>query len=243
MSRRRLPNIAALAIVVVVVATGCTVFSSKPHITPGPTSEPVPTSTGPSPTYAPGTCSTTPLAAATARPSGPPDATPLASPPAAPAGDGTCATIVTSLGTIVIEIYNESAPVASENFVNLASAGFYNGLTFHRIVPGFVIQGGDPAGDGSGGPGYAIPDEPVVGDYLRGVVAMARTSAPNSQGSQFFICLDDLRTQLDKSGGYVIFGNVVSGMDVVDAIAAVQTDSNQLPLQPVTMTSVTVTRP
>ena len=120
-----------------------------------------------------------------------PSATPLASPPAQPAGDGTSALIQTTMGSIVFDIYNQSAPVASENFIDLANANFYNGLDFHRIVPGFVIQGGDPNGDGSGGPGYTIPDEPVVGDYTRGIVAMARTSAANSQGSQFFIVLDD----------------------------------------------------
>ena len=111
--------------------------------------------------------------------------------------------------------------MASENFINLANAGFYNNLTFHRIVPGFVIQGGDPNGDGSGGPPYgSIPDEPVVGDYTRGIVAMARTSQPNSAGSQFFIVLDDLvANTLPKSGGYVIFGKVTSGMSVVDQIA------------------------
>jgi peptidyl-prolyl cis-trans isomerase B (cyclophilin B) len=151
----------------------------------------------------------------------PPVATPMASPLAAPAGDGTTATLHTDLGDITFEVYNQSAPVASENFINLADAGFYNNLTFHRIVPGFVIQGGDPNGDGSGGPPYGtIPDEPVVGDYTRGIVAMARTAQPNSAGSQFFIVLDDsVADSLPKSGGYVIFGNVTSGMEVVDQIA------------------------
>jgi len=170
----------------------------------------------------------------------PPDATPLASPPAAPAGDGTTATIQTDLGTITFQIYNESAPVASENFINLADAGFFNGLTFHRIVPGFVIQGGDPNGDGTGGPGYTIPDEPVVGDYKRGIVAMARTSQANSAGSQFFIVLDDsVASSLPKSGGYVIFGNVTSGMDVVDQIAAGPA-SNEQALDPTVMNIVTI---
>ena len=115
----------------------------------------------------------------------------MASPLASPAGDGTTATIQTDQGTIVFQLYTESAPVASQNFINLANANFYNGVVFHRLVPGFMIQGGDPAGNGSGGPGYNIPDEPVVGQYDRGEVAMARTSLPNSQGSQFFILVKD----------------------------------------------------
>jgi cyclophilin family peptidyl-prolyl cis-trans isomerase len=176
----------------------------------------------------------------------PPAATPLANPPAAPAGDGTTATIDTALGQIVIDLYDQSAPVASENFVNLANAGFYNGLKFHRIVPGFVIQGGDPKGDGSGGPGYTIPDEPVVGNYTRGIVAMARTAAPNSQGSQFFIVLSDsVANTLPKSGGYVIFGKVSSGMDVVDKISAGPNSGspNNAATNPVVMKSVTVQPP
>ncbi len=119
-----------------------------------------------------------------ARPTlGPPDATPMAVAMSEPAGDGTTATIATELGDIVIELYTESAPVAATNFINLAEAGFYDGLDFHRLMPGFVIQGGDPNGDGTGGPGYTIPDESVVGEYGRGTVAMARTAQPDSQGS------------------------------------------------------------
>ena len=160
------------------------------------------------------------------RPLGPPDATPLANPPSQPDGDGTTATLHTGKGDIVIALYTESSPVAAENFINLSEAGYYDGTTFHRIVPDFVIQGGDPAGDGTGGPGYTIKDDPVVGDYLRGIVAMARPAhqdgspVPDSQGSQFFIVLTDLSGQLPKSGRYAIFGNVTSGMDVVDKIAA-----------------------
>ena len=175
-----------------------------------------------------------------------PAATPLASPPASPGGDGTMATIQTDLGNITIQIYNQSAPVASENFINLANAGYYNGLTFHRVVPNFVIQGGDPAGNGSGGPGYTIPDEPVVGNYTRGIVAMARTSDPNSAGSQFFIVLDDSVAQsLPKSGDYVVFGKVTSGLSVVDQIAATPNSGspNNLALDPVVMNLVTVQPP
>lgn len=179
----------------------------------------------------------------------PPSATPLASPFAAPAGDGTRATIETELGNIVLELYTESSPVAAENFINLAEAGFYDGVVFHRIVPGFVIQGGDPEGTGGGGPGYEIRDDPVIGEYTRGVVAMARPAnqdgsmIPDSQGSQFFIVLDDsVKDDLSKSGGYSIFANVVEGMEVVDEIAA-GAASGQTALDPVVMTRVTISRP
>jgi cyclophilin family peptidyl-prolyl cis-trans isomerase len=173
----------------------------------------------------------------------PPSATPLAEPLGRPAGDGTTATIETELGTIVMEIYTESAPVASENFINLAEAGYYDGLTFHRIAPGFVIQGGDPNGDGTGGPGYTIEDEPVIGDYVRGTVAMARTREPDSAGSQFFIVMaDSVKERLPEAGGYVIFGNVTEGMDVVDAIVAGERQG-ETPVDPVIMESVTITRP
>ena len=177
---------------------------------------------------------------------GPPAATPMAVPLAAPAGDGTTATITTALGDIVIKLYNESAPVAARNFEGLAEAGFYDGTTFHRIVPDFVIQGGDPEGTGRGGPGYYIPDETVVGQYGRGVVAMARTSQPNSQGSQFFIVVDDgARPALEQYRTYVIFGEVVSGMDVVDQIAARPNSGppDNSAIDPVVMTSVTIQEP
>jgi cyclophilin family peptidyl-prolyl cis-trans isomerase len=129
--------------------------------------------------------------------------------------------LTTDLGDIVIGLYDQSAPVAAENFKNLVEAGFYDGVGFHRIVPGFVLQGGDPEGTGAGGPGYTIPDEEVVGRYRRGTVAMARTAAPDSQGSQFFVVLDDAaEPRLDPPRTYVIFGQVVEGMDVVDAIVA-----------------------
>lgn len=178
---------------------------------------------------------------------GPPNATPLSSPPAEPAGSGVTATITTTLGKIVIQLFDQSAPVAATNFLNLAQAGFYDGVTFHRLVPGFVIQGGDPAGNGSGGPGYTIQDEPVVGTYARGIVAMARTSQPNSQGSQFFIVLDDsARQALDQPPrAYVIFGKVTEGMDVVDKIAAMPNAGGQsnAAINPVVMDTVTVSRP
>jgi cyclophilin family peptidyl-prolyl cis-trans isomerase len=138
-----------------------------------------------------------------------------------PAGDGTGVRLKTDLGDIVIGLFTESAPVASENFLNLARSGFYDGTGFHRVVPGFVIQGGDPEGTGGGGPGFTIPDEEVVGQYGRGIVAMARTQQPDSQGSQFFVVVDDAaEASLDVARTYAIFGRVVEGMDVVDANVA-----------------------
>ena len=137
--------------------------------------------------------------------------------------------------------------------MKLAEAGYYDGVAFHRLVPGFVIQGGDgeygkvDAFDaekvGTGGPGYTIEDEPVVGDYIRGSVSMARDRRqPNSQGSQFFIALEDLTGSLDKAGGYVIFGQVIEGMDVVDAIGAMPNSGGRgnTALEPVPMESVTI---
>lgn len=125
------------------------------------------------------------------------------------------AVIKTDKGTIEFELYASKAPKTVSNFVYLAEKGFYDGLIFHRVEPNFVIQGGDPSGNGTGGPGYQFPDEPVVGDYKAGTVAMAN-SGPNTNGSQFFICLADQPT-LPKS--YNLFGQVTAGMDVVAKIA------------------------
>ncbi len=148
------------------------------------------------------------------------------------------ATIHTTEGDIAVEVFTDDAPKAANNFLDLARKGFYDGVIFHRVVPGFVIQGGDPTGTGRGGPGYQFADEPFSGDYERGTLAMAN-AGPNTNGSQFFICLADLRGRLPKS--YTIFGRVTSGMDVVDAIAAGPTGPNDRPLEPVTMRSVEVT--
>lgn len=121
--------------------------------------------------------------------------------------------IETSKGSIVFELLSEDAPLTVSNFIFLASQRFYDGLTFHRVEPGFVIQGGDPVGNGTGGPGYQFSDEQVKRPYSRGIVAMAN-AGPNTNGSQFFIMLAD--TPLPPA--YTIFGNVTSGMEVVDAI-------------------------
>jgi peptidyl-prolyl cis-trans isomerase B (cyclophilin B) len=125
------------------------------------------------------------------------------------------ATISTDQGDIVIDLDPAHAPVTVNNFVFLAREGFYDGLTFHRVVDDFVIQGGCPEGSGRGGPGYRFADETVVGEYGAGAVAMAN-SGPNTNGSQFFICTVDDRRKLAKS--YNLFGQVVSGMDVVTGI-------------------------
>src|SRR3989338_2791401 len=127
---------------------------------------------------------------------------------------GKRATIATNKGNITIKLLDEEAPLAVSNFVYLVEAGFYNGLTFHRVVPNFVIQGGDPDGDGTGGPGYKFSDEPVSREYKRGIMAMANAGA-NTNGSQFFIVLKDQPT-LPKN--YTIFGEVIDGMDIVDKI-------------------------
>lgn len=124
------------------------------------------------------------------------------------------AVINTEKGDIVIELLAENAPLTVSNFIYLVNKSFYDGLTFHRVVPNFVIQGGDPNGDGSGDPGYSFEDEEVKGEYLEGVVAMAN-SGPNTNGSQFFICLED---QPDMPKKYNLFGTVISGMEVVKSI-------------------------
>jgi cyclophilin family peptidyl-prolyl cis-trans isomerase len=160
----------------------------------------------------------------------------------------TKATIETDKGTIEIELSTTGAPKAAANFIELANKGFYDGVVFHRLVPGFVIQGGDGEYGhidkldrgrlGTGGPGYKFADEPFEGDYVRGAVAMANAGA-NTNGSQFFICVADL------SGGklpkkYTLFGHVTKGMDVVDAICAAKRDSRDQPNEPTAMTSVKI---
>jgi cyclophilin family peptidyl-prolyl cis-trans isomerase len=172
---------------------------------------------------------------------------PTAQPAALPAGEKRVVAIKTSRGKIEITVEGALSPIAAGNFVALASCGFYNGVVFHRLVPGFVIQGGDPKGDGTGGPGYDIQDEPVSAQYHRGTVAMARTQAPNSQGSQFFIVLSDgAARSLVAANTYAIFGEVTSGMETVDAIAAMPNrgDANgNAAIQPVAMDSLTVSPP
>ena len=143
------------------------------------------------------------------------------------------ATLQTSKGTFEVELFAKDAPLAVNNFVCLARAGYFDGTGFHRVVPGFVIQGGDPTASGRGNPGYQFPDEPIKRDYATGTLAMAN-SGPNTNGSQFFVVLEGGAAQLQKL--YTIFGQVTQGQDVVEAIG--QTDPNA---EPIALTSVTVT--
>lgn len=144
---------------------------------------------------------------------------------------------------IILELYPEIAPESVKNFISLIQKGFYNGLTFHRIIPGFMIQGGCPEGTGTGGPGYRIKGEfaqnGVKNDlkHTRGVLSMARSMMPNSAGSQFFIMHAD-SPHLD--GQYAAFGKVIEGMETVDYIANVGTDYSDKPVVPVVMKTVTV---
>ena len=143
---------------------------------------------------------------------------------------------IKDMGDIKAELYPDIAPITVENFIKLAGSGFYNGLTFHRIIPGFMIQGGDPEGTGMGGPGYQIKGEfasngvPNNLNHTRGVLSMARSAMPDSAGSQFFIMHEDA-PHLD--GSYAAFGKVIEGIEVVDKVASVKTDYNDRPLEPV----------
>lgn len=153
------------------------------------------------------------------------------------------ATIETNKGTVTVELFPQDAPNTVNNFVCLAEDGYFDGTPFHRIVKGFVIQGGDPTGTGMGGPGYRFDDEPVSRDYERGTLAMAN-AGPNTNGSQFFIVLDDLRGKLPKN--YTIFGQVTEGMDVVDAIANTPTSvgrsgEKSTPDEPIIVEKVSIT--
>ncbi|MGM9614408.1 MAG: peptidylprolyl isomerase [Oscillospiraceae bacterium] len=146
-------------------------------------------------------------------------------------------------GVIKAELYPEIAPNTVNNFVSLVEKGFYNGLIFHRVIPGFMIQGGCPKGTGTGGPGYEIPGEFAANGFAndlkhtRGVLSMARAMHPDSAGSQFFIMHEDA-PHLD--GQYAAFGQVLEGMDVVDRIAATKTGWGDKPLSPQIMQKVTV---
>jgi peptidyl-prolyl cis-trans isomerase B (cyclophilin B) len=145
------------------------------------------------------------------------------------------AVIETDFGKIVFKFYFSDAPETCENFIKLAKGGFYNNLTFHRIVPGFVIQGGCPKGDGTGGPGYFIKAEFNSRKHVLGTVAMARSQHPDSAGSQFYICLGDL-PNLD--GKYTVFGQVIEGIDAVQKIGRVETVPGDRPKTPVVMKKV-----
>lgn len=127
----------------------------------------------------------------------------------------------TTEGTMVLELWDDVAPGHASNFLKLVDDGFYNGLSFHRVLPGFVIQGGCPRGDGTGGPGWQIDAEFNDRPHEKGVLSMARSSEPNSAGSQFFVCLTREKCQ-HLDGSYTAFGKVIEGLDVVDKIASTE---------------------
>lgn len=145
----------------------------------------------------------------------------------------------TNKGTFTVELFEDKAPITAKNFITLANKGFYNNLIFHRVIDKFMIQSGDPNGNGTGGPGYAIPDEfgPGLKHSSEGVLSMAN-AGPNTGGSQFFITLAPT-PWLD--GKHAIFGKVVSGMDVVHAIGKAKTGTNDRPIDPIVITKITIT--
>jgi cyclophilin family peptidyl-prolyl cis-trans isomerase len=235
MTRTHVRRLAVLAVAVATVAAACSFGKTAAPIQPpgGPTGAPA-----------------TPTPAA-----GIPAGCPTSAPPPMAADDTATVTLQTARGDIVIEVKGSLAPNATGNFVALAECGAYDGVVFHRLVPGFVIQGGDvefgrepmdPNAVGTGGPGYTITDDPVTTPYSRGTVAMARTPAPNSQGSQFFVVLEDAaRGALESANTYAILGSVVKGMEVVDEIATMPNSgepANQA-LDPLPIIKATVSRP
>jgi peptidyl-prolyl cis-trans isomerase B (cyclophilin B) len=145
--------------------------------------------------------------------------------------------IETNMGTFSFKFFPEDAPGTVENFIKLAKKGFYDGTIFHRVIEGFMIQGGDPDGTGMGGPGYTIKAEFNKRKHVAGTVAMARTADPDSAGSQFYVCLAPA-SHLDEK--YTVFGQVVEGMEVVQAIGRVSTDSRDRPLEKVVIKKVTI---
>jgi cyclophilin family peptidyl-prolyl cis-trans isomerase len=145
------------------------------------------------------------------------------------------ATIETSAGTMTAELFPGEAPKTVNNFVFLARDGFYDGVIFHRVISGFMIQGGDPTGTGSGGPGYRFNDEPVTRKYSRGILAMAN-AGPNTNGSQFFV----MHADYGLPPNYTIFGRLTSGEDVLDNIAGAKTGAQDRPVVPVTINSVKI---
>jgi len=147
------------------------------------------------------------------------------------------AVIETNQGAIKFKFFPEQAPNHCRNFIKLAQSGFYNGLIFHRVIKGFMIQGGDPQGTGSGGPGWNVNAEFSDLPHLKGTVSMARAQDPNSAGSQFFICLE---AQPRLNGQYTVFGQVTSGQEVVDKIGATPTGPGDRPLEPQVMKKVSI---
>ena len=149
----------------------------------------------------------------------------------------TKATMQTNHGTIELELFDDDAPKTVQNFTKLAKDGFYDGVSFHRVIPDFMIQGGDPTGTGTGGPGYTFEDEFNERKIVRGALAMAN-AGPNTNGSQFFIVVTDAAPWLD--GKHTVFGRVTSGMDVVDTIVELPRDGRDKPTEDATIESVAV---
>ncbi len=145
------------------------------------------------------------------------------------------ATIETSAGQMSAELFATEAPNTVNNFVFLARDGFYNGVIFHRVIKGFMIQGGDPTGSGRGGPGYKFNDEPVGRDYKRGILAMAN-AGPNTNGSQFFV----MHADYALPPNYTIFGRLTGGEDVLDTIATAKVGAQDRPMEPVTINSIVI---
>jgi cyclophilin family peptidyl-prolyl cis-trans isomerase len=231
---RYLVALIALIVSATAIVAGCSTSGGGASLSPA---SGAPTSAASAPAASPGGVSSAPAGSGSATAT-----CPTSQPPALAAGQKRVVTIETAKGKIQITVEADLSPIAAGNFVALADCGFYNGVVFHRVVPKFVIQGGDPTGTGSGGPGYTIKDEPVTAIYGRGTVAMARTSAPNSVGSQFFIVLsDDAKGALASYNTYQIIGTVTSGMEAVDAIAAAA--DAETPSHPIAMDKVTVSTP
>lgn len=172
---------------------------------------------------------------------------PTSQPPTLDVGASYDIAFETTLGTFIVRLPVSNSPIAVSNLTALAQCHFYDNVIFHRIAymedgTPFVIQGGDPTGTGAGGPGYFIKDEPVIGAYRRGVIAMARSSQPDSQGSQFFVVLDDAAAvPLERARTYAILGEVILGMEVVDAIAALERNGQDRPIDPPMILSTVVT--
>ena len=215
----------AVAVLAAVVIIGNPFGSASPSGSPAAAGSPTPV-----PSHGDGTC-------------------PTSAPAPLKAGDVYEVTIKTKVGNIVLKIDGALGPNATGNFIALVKCHFYDGIVFHRLVPDFVIQGGDPEGTGGGGPGYTITDDPRTTTYKRGTLAMARTAQQNSQGSQFFIVLSDdangALTQPSVVYPYAIMGEVIDGMTVVDQIAAMPNlgeASGNAAVDPVVMDSVTITK-
>ena len=215
------------------VVTGCSNQKSAAPATTSPASTNVAVSTD------------APAAVASPAPASAPAPAAAASPVPATADTTEVGVITTSEGVMVVEFYPDVAPHHVENFKKLARAGFYDGTAFHRVIPGFMIQGGDPntkddnAKDtwGMGGPGYTINAEFNSKHHARGILSMARSSDPNSAGSQFFICHGDAG-QLD--GQYTVFGNLIKGFDVLDKIATTPTEAPDRPIKRVSIISIKI---